>query len=90
VFLIVYIGFGTYSYTVWYDSFPIIAVCIGTIAFFYLEGIATRLCLVCATCLWLIHNIVVGSIGPILMEIMNVCAHLITIYRLYRVESGSG
>ena len=89
VFILIYIVLGYFSYSVWYDVLPIIAVCIGTVAFFYLEGIATRLCLGGATSLWLVHNIAAGSIGPSLMEIVNLGAHFTTIYRLYRDDTRS-
>ena len=83
LFFISVLGFGWYTYDSPVDTLPILAGIIGTTAFFYLSGIRMRLTLVMASSMWLIHNILVGSIGPALMEGFMMCAGVYRAYMLY-------
>lgn len=74
-FIAFYIIFGAFKYTNIIDLLPIVGSTIATYAFFYLEKIPMRLCLLVTTSLWLVHNGLVGSIGPFLMEIIILIAN---------------
>lgn len=84
VFYAAILAFGWLTYQAPVDSLPVLAGLMGTTAFFFLSGISMRLCLVCASSLWLIHNIVIGSIGPSLMETGMIAAGLYRIILMKR------
>ena len=65
---------------------PVAASCSGTIAFFFFEGIALRLILLFATSCWLVNNLVLGSIGGTLLELVIGAANTTTCYRLWRAS----
>jgi hypothetical protein len=71
------IGFAAYQSPV--DILPILGSIAGTTAFFYLSGLKMRCLLAVGTILWIIHNALVLSIGPFLMEVFMLSAN---IYRL--------
>lgn len=64
--------------------FPIIAASIGTLALFCLQGIQMRLALLVGSVLWLCNNIIVGSIGGIMLETMVILINISTMIRLRR------
>ncbi|MCU4676730.1 YgjV family protein [Catenovulum sp. 2E275] len=74
--------------TQWTDLIAILGACCGTYALFCLTGVKMRLCLLAGSCLWLTNNIIVGSIGGVMLESAVIVMNLTTIYRLYR-ETGS-
>ena len=57
---------------------------LGTIAFFWFDGIPMRLVLLGATACWLTHNALVGSIGGTLLELFIGLSNASTCYRLWR------
>jgi hypothetical protein len=63
---------------------PILASCVGTMAFFLLRGIGMRFALLGGTSLWLTNNLLIGSVGGIMLEVFNVMANTWTIVRLWR------
>lgn len=63
---------------------PVAASCSGTIAFFWFDGIGLRLVLLFATLCWLVNNLVLGSIGGTLLELVIGAANAVTCYRLWR------
>lgn len=65
---------------------PIVASSLGTIGFFFLEGIRLRLILLHATACWLANNLLVGSIGGTLLELFLGAVNATTSYRLWRAE----
>lgn len=64
------------------DWIPIIGSVIGTFSLFILKGKKMRIGFLMGACCWLINNIIVGSLGGILMELMAISVNLMTIYRL--------
>jgi hypothetical protein len=66
--------------------FPIVAASIGTYSLFCLNGIKMRFALLIGSFLWLCNNIIVGSIGGIMLEVMVIIINLHTIIRLYNVN----
>jgi hypothetical protein len=85
-FMFVFIGFGIATYKVWYNALPVIASVIATFGYFFLHGVRMRTALLTGSCLWLIHNIIVGSIGPALMEVAIIATGLTTIQRILSEE----
>jgi len=65
---------------------PVIGNSIGTLALFFLHGIAMRATLLSATAMILTTNILSGSIGGTVLEIFIATANTITIFRLSRLR----
>ena len=82
-FIIVSVIVGLFTYTTWVDMLPVLGACIGTYALFCMRGIAMRFAFLVGGLLWLTNNILVGSIGATLLEMMLVLVNLSTIARLY-------
>ncbi|MGF1702400.1 YgjV family protein [Photobacterium makurazakiensis] len=70
----------------WLDILPIMGACIGSYALFCLSGIKMRLAFVVGAVCWLINNIVVGSIGGVMLEVTLLTVNITTIYRLYKSD----
>ena len=83
VFILLAISGGAFIYESWQDVLPIFGTCIGTYALFNLEAIKLRLAFLVGAMCWLANNIIVGSIGGILLEATLIAVNLTTIYRLY-------
>jgi len=66
------------------SALPIAATTLGTIAFFWFDGISLRLVLLGATACWLLNNVLVGSIGGTLLELFIGASNVLTCYRLVR------
>lgn len=86
IFIVIFVALGGSTYQVWYNALPIIACVISTIAYFFLHGVRMRTALLIGSCLWLIHNIIAGSIGPALMEVAIIATGLTTIQRILSEE----
>ena len=82
VFFAAYIPLGYFYIEDWIDVLPILAGLIGTYSMFYLNHIPMRAGLFTTSSIWLIHNIIQGSIGPSLLEAFYICANVKTIYGL--------
>lgn len=67
-----------------WNVIPLIATAIATVAMFRLQGLQLRYTILCCTVLWLINNILTGSISGTMMESMIAILSSITIYRLHR------
>jgi hypothetical protein len=63
---------------------PLTATAIATVAMFRLHGLKLRYVMLLCTFLWLINNILTGSIGGTAMESMIAVMSSITIFRLRR------
>jgi hypothetical protein len=63
---------------------PIVASSIGTVAFFFLQGITMRFALLGATFLWLTNNLLLGSVGGTLLELIIAGVNATTIWRMWR------
>lgn len=83
VFVAAYIIVGVYKYQTPIDVFATLASILSTFSLFYLSGIRMRAALVVTFSLWLVHNIVVGSIGGIMLEIGNLT---LVIWRSWRMH----
>ena len=68
---------------VW-NVIPLTATAIATVAMFRLHGLQLRCVMLLCTILWLINNILTGSIGGTAMESMIAVMSCFTIFRLRR------
>ncbi len=85
VFLIVLtLGVGGFVARSWTDWIPVIASCIATYAVFLMTGIQLRLAFLVCTLLWLVNNVLSGSIGGTALETTIGLANGTTIIRLLR------
>lgn len=66
------------------DALPLIASSIATLALFRLHGIRMRFVLLIGTLLWLINNIIAGSIGGSALEAVVAVINFSTMVRMYR------
>lgn len=67
---------------------PIAASVIGTTALFFLHGVAMRSLMLVGTALWLVNNLIVGSVGGSLLEACLLLANARTIGRMRRQAAG--
>ncbi|MCF6143369.1 MULTISPECIES: YgjV family protein [Pseudoalteromonas] len=78
---------GYFTAQQWTEYIAVLGACLGSYALFCLTGITMRWVLLSGSCLWLINNIIVGSIGGVLLEAMVIVINLMTIYRLNEQRS---
>lgn len=69
------------------DWLPLLASCLGTYALFRLDGVRMRGLMLVGTSLWIFNNILVGSIGGTLLEIVVAAVNLRTIVILRRAQA---
>ena len=82
VFIAITLLTGYLSYESYFDIIVIIASVIGIYSFICLQGIKLRIFILIGSTLWLINNILVGSIGGTLMELFVISTNLLTMYRI--------
>lgn len=68
----------------WWNWFPLIASCVGTLALFLLDGVRMRVVMLLGTSLWIANNLIAGSIGGSALEIVILCVNSHTIWRMRR------
>lgn len=83
-FILITVTLGYFLSDKWYDLFPIIGTSIGTYALYCFSGLKLRFAFLIGAFCWLINNIIVGSIGGILLESTLMVVNSLTIYRLYK------
>lgn len=66
------------------DWLPLGATCIGTLALFLMQGVRMRLAMLCATTLWIVNNVIAGSIGGTALELVIATVNIVTIRRMLR------
>jgi hypothetical protein len=66
------------------DWLPLAASCIGTLALFLMEGVRMRVALLCGTGLWIVNNVIAGSIGGTALELVIAAVNILTIRRMMR------
>ena len=83
VFITANIVWGGILFETMLSILPILGACCGTYAVFFLHGIKMRLAFILGAVCWITHNILVGSIGGILLELIVIIANALTIVRIY-------
>ena len=81
-FVMLSLACGAWLYAGWASLLPIAASCIGTTALFFLQGLRMRVLMLIGTLLWLVNNLLVGSIGGSLLEACLAVSNLWTIRRM--------
>jgi hypothetical protein len=71
----------------WLSLLPIAASCIGTTALFFLQGARMRALMLVGTLLWLVNNLLVGSIGGSALEAVLALTNLHTLWRMARRQA---
>lgn len=84
ILLAINAALGFWVVEVAWNVIPLIATAIATISMFRFQGVRLRFGVLCATLLWLVNNILTGSISGTVMESVIAVMSSITIYRLYR------
>lgn len=75
---------GFYLFDSYWDLLPITGSIVGTLTVFLLTGIRMRIGFLIGAFCWLANNIVIGSIGGVMLESTLIFVNLSTIYRLHR------
>lgn len=75
---------GLWLSSTWVAWLPVAASCIGTAALFFLQGLRMRVLMLAGTLLWLVHNLLVGSVGGSVLEAFLAGSNLLTIWRMAR------
>ena len=83
VAIIILVVVGVYLATSWVQAFSILGTAVGTYAIFNLQGIQLRFGMILGALCWLTNNILMGSMGGILLEAFLIMLNLITAYRIY-------
>lgn len=83
-FVAVLLALGAWLYSGWVSLLPLAASCIGTLALFLLKGITMRVVMLGGTLLWVISNVIVGSVGGTMLELVVLATNGWTIWRLWR------
>jgi Bacterial inner membrane protein len=86
-FVALSLALGAWLYKGWVSLLPIAASCIGTTALFFFQGLRMRLLMLVGTLLWLVNNLLVGSVGGSLLEACLVVSNLRTIWRLWQAPT---
>lgn len=87
IFIALNIGLGSWVAQSFSDLWSVIGMAIGTYALFRLKGMPMRFAFLVGSSCWLVNNIIVGSIGGTLLEIMMISVNATTIFRLFRARN---
>jgi hypothetical protein len=69
---------------------PVVATCSATVAMFTMQGVSLRLVLLTSTTLWLVNNILSGSIGGTALELVIAAVNGSTVVRMFRSRAAAG
>jgi hypothetical protein len=83
-FVALLLALGVWLYSGWVSLLPLAASCIGTLALFLLKGIAMRVVMLGGTLLWVVNNVLVGSVGGTMLEVVVATTNAFTIWRMWR------
>lgn len=89
IFMAIYLGIGIALDTTGVRWLPVVGGGVATWGMFVLHGTRMRLVVLASTVLWLINNILSGSIGGTVLEAFIATASLVTIVRMI-VEARRG
>lgn len=77
---------GFFVYTTPISLFPIVASIVATLGTTIFTGIKMRASLMMCSSMWLTHNIIRGSIGGTIIEVINLCMFGYAIWKLYKKD----
>lgn len=83
-FILISAALGLWLMQGWLSLLPVVASCIGSYALFFLSGLRMRALMLLGTVIWLINNLLVGSIGGTALEAVLALSNLRTLRRLHR------
>lgn len=83
-FAIIAVFFAVLTYQSPYSLLPLGAVLLATFGSAYSTGIGVRVSFMSGSCLWLIHNFAMKSIGGMALDITNIVMYSVTCFRLYK------
>lgn len=83
-FILLALAGGVWLSSSWVAWLPVAASCIGTTALFFFQGLRMRVLMLGGTGLWLVHNLIVGSVGGSVLEAFLLGSNLLTIGRMLR------
>jgi hypothetical protein len=63
---------------------PLAASCLGTLALFLLQGVTMRLVMLAGTGLWIVNNVISGSVGGTALEIVIAVVNIRTVRQMAR------
>lgn len=86
VFVSLNLALGVYCATSWLGWLPITASILATVAVFLMQGVILRSVLLVCTLLWLVNNLLSGSIGGSVLEALIALSNLVTICRMINVR----
>lgn len=86
IFVVFNIIIGVYVARSFADLWSIFGMTIGTFALFRLQGLSMRFAFLVGSSCWLVNNVIVGSIGGSLLEIMMISVNLSTIIRMLKAR----
>lgn len=61
---------------------PVVASCLATVGVFVLQGLPLRLVLLVCTLLWLMNNVLSGSVGGTVLEVLIALSNVTTMSRM--------
>lgn len=85
-FIALSLALGAWLYQGPLSLLPIASSCIGTTALFFLQGLRMRVLMLVGTLLWLVNNLLVGSVGGSALEACLALSNLWTIRRLWLAQ----
>ncbi|EGU34518.1 hypothetical protein VIBRN418_15643 [Vibrio sp. N418] len=85
-FIIMIWGMGLPQLNYYYELLPIVGSTVATFALFKFQGLTMRLLMLASSCCWVVNNLLMGSIGATLMEIIFIGVNCTTILRLHFSE----
>lgn len=86
VFIAIGVMMTAFTATTLKEWLPMGGLAFGCIALFILRGVPMRCAFLCGSMCWLLNNVLVGSIGGVMLEVTVSTMNSITIWRLLRAR----
>lgn len=84
VYLALNAALGWWLFAGWLSLLPLLASSLGSVALFLLQGLPMRLLMLAGTLCWVLNNVLVGSVGGTLLELVVAGVNSLTIWRMWR------
>ena len=86
IFVVLACLLGQTTLNQWLDLLPLVGGVLGTLGIFLLRGVKMRLLFIVAASCWLMNNVIIGSIGGIILEVLVISMNLLTIWRITSLQ----